>query len=211
MFCSERNALFAVWKYSANPTRTMRMLTSRTLTSAPNSRAPKPRSCVPVPAASRAVVSLTFPPLASLEGLYLRGRLHDLLRFGVPLEARRGLEVAVHRVGRDEDKARVRLGRSRYAARDVVKVELHNREEALQIRLLVEGEVHVPGLDELEDLRKEIVPAGPDAFVVQPELLHDLGDALGAPCVDGEHSCHVLVTVVPGLDPGPLLRQLRAC
>jgi hypothetical protein len=46
------------------------MLTSRTLTSAPNSRAPKPRSCVPVPAASRAVVSLTFPPLASLEGLY---------------------------------------------------------------------------------------------------------------------------------------------
>src|SRR5918992_1911766 len=133
----------------------MRMLTSRTLTSAPNSRAPKPRSCFPPPAASRAVVSLTFPPLASLEGLYLRGRLHDLLRFGVPLEARRGLEVAVHSVGRYEDEARVRLGRPCDPAGDLVQVELHDGEEALQIGLLVEGEVHVPGLDELECLRKE--------------------------------------------------------
>src|ERR687893_3128958 len=123
----------------------MRMLTSRTLTSPLNRRAPKPRSCVPVPAASRAVVSLTFPPLASLEGLYLRGRLHDLLRFGVPLEARRGLEVAVHRVGRDEDKARVSLRRPRNAAGDLVQVELHDREKALQVGLLVEGEIHVPG------------------------------------------------------------------
>src|SRR5918992_2974892 len=186
----------------------MRMLTSRTLTSAPNSRAPKPRSCFPPPAASRAVVSLTFPPLASLEGPYLRGRLHDLLRFGVPLEARRGLEVAVHRVGRDEDKARVRLGRSRYAARDVVKVELHNREEALQIRLLVDGEVYVTAFHELKNLGREVFPAGPDAFFMQPELLHNLCDALGAPRIHGEHAGHILVTVVPGFDPGPLFRQI---
>src|SRR5687768_7579937 len=111
MFCWERNALFAVWKYSASPTRTIRMLTSRTRTSPLNSRLPRPRSCVPVPDASRAVVSLTFPPLAFLEGLYLRRRLHDLLHFGVPFEARRGLEVTIHRLWRDEDEACVGLGR----------------------------------------------------------------------------------------------------
>src|SRR5215207_9129045 len=141
MFCGERNAPFAVWKYSASPTSTMRMLTSRTRTRLLNSLLSKPRSCVPVPDASRAVVSLTFPPLASLEGLCLRRRLQDLLRFGVPLEARRGLEVAAHGVGRDEDEARVGLGRPRDPAGDLVQVELYDGEEALQIGLLVNGEV----------------------------------------------------------------------
>src|ERR671913_1209410 len=105
------------------------MLTSRTLTRPPNSRPANPRSCVPAPAASRAVVSLTLPPLAFGQGLGLRRRLQDLLRFGVPLEARRGLEVAIHRVGRDKDKARVRLRRPRNAAGDLVQVELHDRQK----------------------------------------------------------------------------------
>src|SRR5215218_10793654 len=108
----------------------MRMLTSRTRTRLSISLPPSPRSCVPVPAVSRAVVSLTFPPLASLEGLCLRRRLQDLLRFGVPLEARRGLEVAAHGVGRDEDEARVGLGRPRDPSRDVVQIELYDGEEA---------------------------------------------------------------------------------
>src|SRR5918993_4411143 len=117
------------------------MLTSRTLTRPPNSRPANPRSCVPAPAASRAVVSLTLPPLAFGEGLCLRRRLQDLLRFGVPLEARRGLEVAAHGVGRDEDEARVGLGRPRDPAGDLVQVELHDGQEALQIGLLVDSEV----------------------------------------------------------------------
>src|SRR5215211_1774004 len=120
MFCCERNAPLAAWKYSANPTRTMRMLTSRTLTRPPNSRPTKPRSCVSVPDASRAVlspvVSLKFPPPALREGSYLRRCLYDLLHFGVALEARLGLEVAVHRLWCNEDEARVCLRRPRYAA-----------------------------------------------------------------------------------------------
>src|ERR671921_1495372 len=116
----------------------MRILTSRTRTSPPNSRLKKPRSCVSVLAASRAVVSLTLPPLAFGQGLGLRRRLQDLLRFGVPLEARRGLEVAIHGVGRDEDEARIGLGRARDPAGDVVQIELYDREEALQVGLLVD-------------------------------------------------------------------------
>src|SRR5919112_6167723 len=186
----------------------MRMLPSLPRTSPLNSQLPKPRSCVSVPAASRAVVSLTFPPLASLEGLCLRRRLQDLLRFGVPLEARRGLEVAAHGVGRDEDEARVGLGRPRDPAGDLVQVELHDGQEALQIGLLVDSEVYVALAQVLQNLWRQIVAAGLDTLVVQPELRHHLGHALGAPRVDGEHPGHVLVAVVPGLDPGPLVRYL---
>src|SRR5215211_5219665 len=188
----------------------MRMLTSRTRTSPLNSRLTKPRSCVSVLAASCAVVSLTFPPLAIGQGLCLRRRLQDFLRFGVPLEARRGLEVAAHGVWRDEDEARVGLSRARDPSGDVVQVELYDGEEALQIGLLVDGEVYVALAQVLQDLWRQIVAAGLDALVVQPELRHHLGRALGAPRVDGEHSGHILVAVVPGLDPGPLLRYISA-
>src|SRR5919107_483925 len=186
----------------------MKMLTSRTRMSPPNSRPPRPRSRVPAPAASRAVLSLTLAPLAFDQGLCLRRRLQDLLRLGVPLEARRGLEVTVHGVWCDEDEARVCLGRARNPSGDVVQVELHDREEALQIGLLVDGEVYVALAQVLQDLWRQIVAAGLDTLVVQPELRHHLGHALGAPRVDGEHPGHVLVAVVPGLDPGPLVRYL---
>src|SRR5215213_274588 len=189
----------------------MRILTSRTRTSPLNSRLKKPRSCLSVLAASCAVVSLTLPPLAFVQGLCLRRRLQDLLRFGVPLEARRGFEVAAHGVGCDEDESRVGLGRARDPSGDVVQVELYDREEALQIGLLVDGEVYVALAHELQDLWRQIVAAGLDALVVQPELLHHLGRALGAPRVDGEHPGHILVAVVPGLDPGPLICYLGPC
>ena len=45
------------------------MLTSRTRTRLSISLPPKPRSCVPVPAVSRAVLSLKFPPPALREDL----------------------------------------------------------------------------------------------------------------------------------------------
>src|SRR5215204_3012224 len=148
--------------------------------------------------------------LSPLEGLCLRRRLQDLLRFGVPLEARRGLEVAIHGVGRYEHEARVGLGRARDPSGDVVKVELYDGEEALQIGLLVDGEVYVAFAQVLQDLWRQIVAAGLYALVVQPELRHHLCRALGAARVDGEHPGHILVAVVPGLDPGPLLRYISA-
>src|SRR5215211_3889908 len=188
----------------------MRMLTSRTRTRPPNSRIANPRSCVPAPA-SRAVVSLTLTPLGFGQGLCLRRRLQDLLRFGVPLEARRGLEVAGHGVGRDEDEACIRLGRARDPSGDVVQIELYDGEEALQIGLLVDGEVYVSLTQVLQDLWRQIVAAGPDALVVQPELRHHLSRALGAPRVDGEHPGHILVAVIPGLDPGSLICYLSPC
>src|SRR5918997_1932399 len=115
----------------------MKMLASRTRTRPTNSRPTSPRSCVPAPGVSRAVVvSLKLPPPALCEGLGLRRRLHDLLLLRVALEARFGLEVPVHGLGRDEDQTRVRLRRPRDAAREVVQVELHDRQEALQIGLL---------------------------------------------------------------------------
>src|SRR3712207_3438625 len=114
------------------------MLASRTRTRPTNSRPTSPRSCDPVGGVSRAVVSLKFPP--PLCARDLRRCLYDLLLLRVSLEARRRLKIPVHGLWRDEDQTRVRLGRPRYPAGDVVEVELHNREEALQIRLLVDSE-----------------------------------------------------------------------
>src|SRR5215207_4585595 len=183
----------------------MKTLASRTRTRPTNRRPKSPRSCVPAPGVSRAVVvSLKFPPPA------LRGRLHDLLLLRVPLEARLGLEVAVHRVWCYEDEARVGLCRPRDPAGDIVEVELHDGEEALQIGLLINGEVYVVLAHELEDLGQQVVPAGSHPLLVQPELLHYLGHALGAPRVNREHTRHVLVAVVPRLDAASLLRQLGA-
>src|SRR5215218_6121107 len=166
----------------------MRMLASRTRTRPRSRRLPSPRSSgAPGAGASLAVVvSLKLLPLA-----LLRGRLHYLLRLRVSLEARRGLEVPVHRIGGNVDQARVRLRRPRDPAGDLVEEELHDGEEALQVRLLIYREVYVPCLHELEDLGQEIVPSGLDALVVQPELLHHLRHALGAPRIHGEYPGHV--------------------
>src|SRR5215211_1858296 len=192
----------------------MSTLTSRTLMRPLRSLRPRPRSCVPASAVSRAalssVVSLKFPPPALREGPCLRGRLHDLLLLGVTLEARLCFEVAVHGVRSDEDEARVGLRGPRDTARDLVQIELHNREEALQIGLLVDGEVYVARLHELEYLGEEIVATSPYALVVQPELLHDLGDTLRASGVHGKHPGYVLMAVVPGFDPGQLIGELCA-
>src|SRR5215218_2443458 len=176
----------------------MKTLASRTRTRPTNRRPKSPRSCVPAPGVSRAVVvSLKFPPPA------LRGRLHDLLLVRVPLEARLGLEVAVHRVWCYEDEARVGLCRPRDPAGDVVEVELHDGEEALQIGLLINGEVYVLGSHELEGLRQEVVAAGLDSLVVQAELFHHLGHALGYP----RARCDLLDLYVR---PGVLYGLLRA-
>src|SRR5215211_352708 len=186
----------------------MRTLTSRTRTRLLNIRPPNPCFRVPVPSVSRVVVSLKVPPPGLCEGPCLRRRLHNLLHVRVSLEARGGCEEAVHRVGRDEDEASVRLRRPRDPAGDLVQVELHDREETLQVGLLVDGEVYVLGSHERKSLREKVVPASLHPLIVETELLHHLGHALGAPPVHGEHPGHVLVTVVPGLDPGPLLRYL---
>src|SRR3712207_4813901 len=100
-------------------------------------RLPSPRSCAWPTGVSRAVVPLKLPPLAP-RGLDLCGSLHDLLLLRVPLEARLGLEVPVHGLGGHEDEARVRLRGPRNPAGDVVEVELHDRQEALQVWLLID-------------------------------------------------------------------------
>src|SRR5829696_7095152 len=181
------------------------MLASRTRMRPTNSRPTSPRSCVPAPGVSRAVVvSLKFPPPA------LRGRLHDPLLLRVTLKARFGLEVPAHGLGGDEDEARVGLRRPRDPAGDLVQVELHHRQEALQIGLLIDGEVYMALAHELQDLRRQVVTAGFDPLFVQAGLLHHLGYALGAARVHGEHPCDVLVAVVPGLDAATFLRYIGA-
>src|SRR5215203_6131305 len=183
------------------------MLASRTRTRPTNSRPTSPR-----PGVSRAVVvSLTLPPPALREGLGLRRRLHDLLLLRVTLEARLRLEVPAHGLGGDEDEARVGLRRTRDPAGDLVQVELHHRQEALQIGLLIDGEVYMALAHELQDLRRQIVTAGFDPLFVQAGLLHHLDYTLGAARVHGEHPCDVLVAVVPCLDAATLLRYFGVC
>src|SRR3712207_84486 len=71
------------------------------------------------------------------------GGLQDLLLLRVPLEAGLRVEVLLRQLRREEDQAGVRLGRAREPAGDPVEVHLHHGVEALEVGLLVYGEVYL--------------------------------------------------------------------
>src|SRR5919206_2975042 len=132
---------------------------------------------------------------------YLARGLEDLLLLGVSLVARAGLQVLPHRILGNELQAGVGLRGHHQATGDLVDEELQHRVEALQLGLLVYGEVDNPSFQELERLRQEVVPAAFDPLVVQAVLLHNLGDALSAARIHGEHALDVLVALVVRVNP----------
>src|SRR5437660_6303856 len=104
-------------------------------------------------------------------------RADDLLLAGAALEARLGVVRPDVALGH-EDEAGVGVGRLRETARQLVQEELHHREEALRVRLLVDREVQAALADPLDRPGQQVVAARVHAFARQTVLLHDLGNAL---------------------------------
>src|SRR5919202_1570122 len=182
------------------------MATTKMPASGLPSRLPAKRGRAPPLALSFAdALSAMEPPtrngVSRRRGGYLARSVENLLLLGVSLVARTGLQVLPHRVLGNELQTGVGLRGHHQAAGDLVDVELHHGIEALQVGLLVYGEVDVPALEELERLRQEVVPTAFDPLVVQAVLLHHLGDALCAARVHGEHALDVLVALVVSVYP----------
>src|SRR6185312_16123679 len=108
------------------------------------------------------------------------GPLDQLLILAGALEPARGLHVRIHAGLVHEGQAGVRGGWGDQAAGQLEQVEPDDRQEALLVRRLVDGEVQVARLDRLQGLRGQVEAAGRD-LVRQPVLAHDLADGLGGP------------------------------
>src|SRR5918912_1176376 len=187
-----------------------RMATTKMPASGLPSRLPAKRGSDPPLALSFADALSTMEPptrngVSRRRGGYLARSLENLLLPRVTLVAGARVQVLPHRILRDELQTGVGLRWHHQAAGDLVDVELHHGVEALQVGLLVDGEVDVPCLEELERLGQEVVPTALDAIVVQAVLLHNLGDALRAAGVDGEHALEVLVALVVRVYPVQLV------
>ena len=81
---------------------------------------------------------------------------------GAALVARRRRQVRPYVAAGDEEQARVRVRRRDEAAAVADHEELEDRQEALKVRLLVDGEVEVAVGNRAQSPRQEVVAAGAD-------------------------------------------------
>src|ERR1700727_1230291 len=128
----------------------------------------------------------SLPVLNSLYELPLR--LLDAWCGARALVAAFGRAVRNDRGLVEEFQSGVRLGDAGQPLRRVVHVELEDREKALQVGLLVDRELDVPGGEQLLGDRRQVIPAADPSLGFQTLLLDRLGDALGAARVNGEHA-----------------------
>src|SRR5579885_2418736 len=138
-----------------------------------------------------------------MAGYTFGGRLwmrYHLLLAGASLEARLGTQVGADVVFGDEEQPRVRIRWLHETARKLVEEKLDHRIEALEIRLLVDGKVEIPGIDLLQRLGQQVIATGMHPFGGQVVLLHDLADALCASGIDCEHPFQVLMAQIVRLD-----------
>src|SRR3954453_19542377 len=98
------------------------------------------------------------------------------------------LGVVVRDNGRliQELQAGVGVGDAAEAAGCLIHEQLQDRDEALQVGLLIDREVDLVGGQELLGDRREVVAAALDALVAQRVLLDRLREALRAARVDRE-------------------------
>src|SRR3954462_13488744 len=78
------------------------------------------------------------------------------------------------------------VGDAAEAARCLIHEQLQDRDEALQVRLLVEREVDLVGRQQLLRDRREVIAAALAALFAQRGLLDRLGQARRRARVDGE-------------------------
>src|SRR3954471_1723445 len=146
----------------------------------------------------------------------LMGERYAGLRRGHTRRRRRPLVAALRVVVRadrrlvEELQAGVDVGDARQRVRDLVHVQLEHRQEALQVRLLIDREVDLVAGEQLLRDRREVVAAALDALGAQVALLDRLREALGRAGVDGEVALRVRVAGGVGVDHRQLGRQRRA-
>src|SRR3954449_4889551 len=210
--CVKKRSFFTA-KYSAASTVTTTMLPSRrvrnrvAISRAPGRAARGSRSGG---AAEGALTGAPPPVRTSL----MRSRV--ALRRRHAGRRRRALVAALRVVvGRDrglveELQARVDVGNAGQRVRRLVHVELQDRQEPLQVRLLVDREVDLVVGEQLLRHRREVVAAALDALAAQVALLDRLGEALRAAGVDREVALRVRVPRRVGVDRRELRRQRRA-
>src|SRR3954452_1365971 len=121
-----------------------------------------------------------------------------------------GLVVRGDRGLVQELQARVGVGDAAQRARRLVHEQLQDRDEALQVGLLVDREVELVGGQQLLGDRREVVAARLDALGAQVVLLHRLSDRLGAAGVDREVALGLRVALGVGVDDTQLRRHGRA-
>src|SRR5258708_39404616 len=126
--------------------------------------------------------------------LYLRRNEHWRTR--ATLEACLGIQVRIDVVLIHEEQTGVCLRGEHQSARQLVKEELENRNETLEIGLLVDGEVEVARFDLLQRLGLQIKTATVYAFGLKEVLFHDLPQALRAAGVDRTPAFQALIAQV---------------
>src|SRR5207244_11822099 len=108
------------------------------------------------------------------------------------LESGLRVQVRVEVVLGDEEQASGGLRRLRQSTGQLVQAQLHHREEALQIGLLVNREVKVAAFDQLQGRGQQVVAASVNTRGRKVVGLHDLGHALRAAGVDRERPLRAL-------------------
>src|SRR5437588_2134141 len=111
-------------------------------------------------------------PILLLRLLHSRARARSFV-------AALGRGVRLDRGLVQELEARVDVGGARQPLADVVQVQLEDREEALEVGLLVDCELDLARAQELLGDRGEVVAAALDALRRQPVLVNRLGGGLG--------------------------------
>src|SRR4029453_17872725 len=106
----------------------------------------------------------------------LRDRI--LLLAGAALVTGFRREVRLHVRLRHERDSRVRVRWRDEPGRVLVEPELEDGQPALQVRLLVDREVEITGIDRLEDIRVQVVATRLDPLLVEAVLLHHGTDGL---------------------------------
>src|SRR4051812_32798680 len=152
-------------KYSAARTVTTMMLPSRSVRNRrASSRAPGRRPGAP----------LSPGGAAAETGAVIASGLGHARRRGRALVAALRVVVIGHRRLVEELQAGVGVRDAGQAARCLVHEQLQDRQESLQIGLLVDREVDLIAREQLLGHRREVIPAALDALLAQAVLLDRL-------------------------------------
>ncbi len=129
---------------------------------------------------------------------------------GGALEAALGVDVRGDGFFVDEFQARVHFRRTRQGPGDLPQEQLQDRQEPLQVGLLVDREFDVAFVEQFLGFFGQVEAAGLDAFGGEPELLHHARQFRGVAAVDGVHPLRVRMAGPVGFDGRFLTRFQRA-
>ena len=124
----------------------------------------------------------------------------DLSLLAAALVPRLAVEIGVDAVFGDEFEAGVDVGWANKAARRLPREHLHDRVEALQVRLLVDHEIEKAVMHRLQRAGQHVVAAGANTFGGKIVFAADEAAIHRVAAAGAEHPLHVLVAEIIGVD-----------